>query len=270
MSGDPTPEIDLHTDRAHSARVYDYLLGGKDNYAVDRAVADAVVRADPHATTGVRLNRLFMHRVARFLAVEHGVRQFLDLGTGIPTQPNLHEVVQAVAPDARIVYVDNDPIVLAHARALMTSTPEGRTAYVDADLRDPSAVLATPAVVDTLDLTRPVAVLVLGMIQYVDDADATALITAVREAVPPGSWLVMSVLTGDFDPVAMAGVQAGFRSSGQTCELRTKAQTEELFAGWELVEGGLTPVQYWRPDPTDVGRYSDTDAALWGGIARKP
>ena len=265
---DQRGETDLHTDRAHSARIYDYILGGKDNYAADRAVAEAIVRANPTTPAGMRANRSFMHRVGRHLATEYGLRQFLDLGTGIPTRPNLHEVVQAVAPDARIVYVDNDPIVLAHARALMIGTPEGRTAYAEADLRDPARVLASPEIEEVLDLGSPLAVLLIGVIHVLRDDEAVRLLHAIHDAVPSGSYLGMTVLTGDFNPEAMAAVQQHYRNAGEVMELRTREQAEALFAGWDVIEPGLVQTQHWHPERQDL--VTDTDVDALGAIARRP
>src|SRR5579871_3633795 len=194
------PSFDISA--AHPARVYDYLLGGKDNYAADRAAAEAIIEVNPVVFACVRANRAFLSRVVRYLAREAGIRQFLDIGTGLPTAQNTHQVAQQVAPDCRIVYVDNDPIVLAHARALLTSTPEGACAYIEADLRDTGQVLSRAA--ETLDFGKPVAVLVLCTMQYVPDADDPhAIIAKLMSAVPSGSYLAMSDTTRDIDTETM-------------------------------------------------------------------
>jgi hypothetical protein len=265
-------ELDLHTDRAHGARIYDYVLGGKDNYALDRAAADAAMRAWPGLRTSMRSNRAFMQRVGRFLAGECGIRQFLDIGTGIPTSPNLHEVVQETAPDARIVYTDNDPIVLAHARALMASAPQGRTAYVHADLRDPAAILAAPQLRATLDLDRPVALLVIAVLHFIaDDDEAHTVLGKLVEALPSGSFLAVSTATGDFDPEPLAGVVQAYEANGEVMKLRHQAQVERFFDGLELLEPGVVQAHKWRPD--DIARAlvkNDADVAMYAGVARKP
>ncbi|MGH3585014.1 MAG: SAM-dependent methyltransferase [Pseudonocardia sp.] len=261
----------MHTDRAHGARIYDYILGGKDNYAVDREVGDASAQIWPALRTHMRENRAFMHRVARVLAAEHGIRQFLDIGTGIPTSPNLHEVVQAVAPDARVVYSDNDPIVLAHARALMTSTVEGKTAYVAADMRDPEAILAAPQLAETLDLTRPVGLTIIAMLHFIEDEDeALRVVRQVLDVLPSGSYFAATIATDEFDPEPLARVQQSYRDHGEVLHFRTRAQAERFFAGMELLEPGVVQMHKWRPDPIDVGTVQDADIAMYAGAARKP
>jgi trans-aconitate methyltransferase len=186
-------------DTAHSARIYDYWLGGKDNFPVDRDAAAQVLAVHPAARTTAVENRAFLHRVVRHLAVGQGVRQFLDIGTGIPTSPNTHEVAQAVAPDASVVYVDNDPMVLAHARALMSSTPEGRTAFLDADLHDPEAILKDPKVCRTLDFDRPVGLLLMAVLHFFpQDAAAGGIVRRLLDALAPGSFVAISHATYDF------------------------------------------------------------------------
>jgi hypothetical protein len=199
----PPEELDLRLDRAHGARIYDFVLGGKDNFEIDREAARAALRAWPAMGISMRAGRAFMHRVVRFLAAERGIRQFLDIGTGIPTKPNMHEIVQAVAPEARIVYVDNDPIVLAHARALMTSTPQGRTAYIQADMRDPDAILDAPQLRETLDLDQPTALTLIAMLHFIEDDDEALRVTRrVVDVLPPGSFFAASIATDDFAPEA--------------------------------------------------------------------
>jgi hypothetical protein len=269
--GEPGEELDLHLDRAHGARIYDYVLGGKDNYALDREAADAAMQAWPGLRTSMRSNRAFMRRVGRFLTGECGIRQFLDIGTGIPTSPNLHEVVQGIAPDARIVYTDNDPIVLAHARALMTSTPEGRTAYVHADLRDPGAILASPQLLATLDLDQPVALLAIAVLHFIEDDDeALRVVRQLVDALPAGSYLAMSTGTADFDPEPLAGLVQAYQANGEVMQLRTHAQVEQFFDGLELLEPGVVQVHKWRPDDLARGLVEkDTDVAMYCGVARK-
>jgi hypothetical protein len=263
-------ELDL--SRAHGARIYDYVLGGKDNYALDREAAEAAMKAWPGLRTSMRSNRAFMQRAGRFLAGECGVRQFLDIGTGIPTSPNLHEVVQTVAPDARIVYTDNDPVVLAHARALMTSTREGRTAYIHADMRDPAAILGAQQLRDTIDLGRPVALLVIAVLHFIDDDDeALAVMRHLVDPLPSGSYVAVSTATGDFDPEPLAGVVQAYEARGEVMKLRDRVQVEKFFDGVELLEPGVVQVHKWRPDDMATGLVKkDTDVAMYCGVARKP
>jgi hypothetical protein len=260
--------MDLQTDRAHGARIYDYLLGGKDNYFTDRAAGDASLRAWPALRVHMQVNRSFMHRVARYLA-EQGVRQFLDIGTGIPTSPNLHEVVQAVAPECRVVYVDNDDIVLAHARARMGGTHEGRTAYAKADLRDPDALLDSAALRETFDFTQPIALTILAMVHFITDDTAHRVVRRMVDALPPGSYLATSVATDDFAPVQLDRVRQIYQAYGEMLRFRTKAQAEEFFAGLELVDPGLVQTHRWRPEP-DAAPVADADVAMYGAVARKP
>ncbi|MFJ1455290.1 SAM-dependent methyltransferase [Nocardia wallacei] len=262
--------VDLGIDRAHGARIYDYILGGKDNYEPDRAAGDESLKVWPALRVHMRANRAFMHRVGRFLAAERGIRQFLDIGTGIPTQPNLHEVVQAVAPDARIVYADNDPIVLAHARALMTSTREGRTTYIDADMRDPEAILAAPQLRDTLDLNEPIGLLLIAMLHFIEDDDeALRVARHVIDVLPPGSYFAATIATDDFAPEPLAKVRDLYHSHGETLRWRTKAQAEQFFEGLELEEPGLVQMHKWRPDPIHIGSVADADIAMYGAVGRK-
>ena len=246
--------VDLQTDQPHPARVYDYLLGGKDNFAADRAAAEAGLRANPNSRIPPRENRAFLGRAVRYLAGEAGISQFLDIGTGIPTSPNVHEAAQAVEPRARIVYVDNDPIVLTQARALLTTGPQGRTAYIDADLRDIDAILGSPDLQRTLDLSRPVGLLLIAVMHFIpDEDDPWALAARLLAALPSGSYLALSHLTGDFDPAAWAGVVAVYRRSGVTMQVRPKPDIERFFAGLDLIDPGVVSLPQWRPDPSDVG-----------------
>ena len=264
--------VDLQTDRPHPARVYDYLLGGKDNFAADRAAAEAGLRANPNSRIPPRANRAFLGRAVRYLAGEAGISQFLDIGTGIPTSPNVHEVAQAVEPAARIVYVDNDPIVLTQARALLTAGPQGRTAYIDADLRDIDAILGSAELQRTLDLGRPVGLLLIAVMHFIpDEDDPWALAARLLAALPSGSYLALSHLTGDFDPAAWEGVVAVYRRSGVTMKVRPKPDIERFFAGLDLIDPGVVSLPRWRPDPSDVGRPpSDAAVSVYGGVARKP
>jgi hypothetical protein len=267
--GDPHVQVDLHIDQAHSARIYDVMLGGKDNYGPDRAAAAAIIEAAPNLPISVRANRRFMTRTAHYLAADLGMRQFLDVGTGLPTSPNLHEVVQEVAPESRVIYVDNDPIVLVHARALLTSKPEGRTAYLDADVHRPEAILTSPQLQETLDLSRPVAVSLLAILQFVLDDDEARRITAtLMEPLVPGSVLAVSTVTTDSSPDEASRGVSSYRSSGVPARSRTKAEVEALFDGLELLDPGVVLVHRWRPDELDRA-ISDEQVFMYGGIAVK-
>ena len=260
--------VDLRTDRPHPARVYDFLLGGKDNFAADRAAAEQGMKANPNSRIPPRENRAFLRRAVAYLAREAGIRQFLDIGTGIPTSPNVHEVAQAITPEARIVYVDNDPIVLAHARALLTSGPTGRTAYIDADLRDVESILKSPELGRTLDLDQPVGLLLIAILHFIgDDGDPYGIVRRLVQALPPGSCLALSHLTGDYEPAAWAGVTEVFRKQGVTMRVRSRAEIERFFTGLDLVEPGLVPVHRWRaeaePPPAQAADDPDLTAEEW-------
>ena len=258
---------DVRSDVAHSARVYDYWLGGKDNFAADRALGEVIKDAVEAVPMMVKANRKFMLRSARYLVKEAGIRQFLDVGTGIPTSPNVHEAAQEIAPTSRVVYVDNDPIVLVHARALLTSTPQGRCSYLDADLRDPVSILRSREVADTLDLTQPVAVTFGSILMLLDDdSDPWAIVRHLLDAMPAGSYLVVSHPTGDMNPAAMAQVAAVSANAGMTFVPRSHQDVARFFDGYEMVEPGLVPVLAWRPDDEPA---EDPDAAYyWAGVAR--
>ncbi len=247
------PAFDIST--AHPARVYDYLLGGKDHFAADREAAEEIVAISPNVLASVRANRAFLRRVVRYLAGEAGIRQFLDIGTGLPTAENTHQVAQQIAPQARIVYVDNDPIVLTHARALLTSTAEGACAYVDADVRDTDLVLREAAA--TLDFGEPIAVMILCTMQYIPDADDPhGIVAALMNAVAPGSYLAMSDTTRDIDSRTMTTGAAKYnaRLGSATFTPRTRAEYIRFFDGLDFVEPGLVPLPQWRPEspPTEV------------------
>ncbi len=251
---------------AHIARVYNYWLGGKENYAADRAAGDRTIAEFPGIVASARANRAFLRRAVRFLATEGGVRQFLDIGTGIPTSDNTHEVAQSLAPQSRIVYVDNDPVVLAHARALLTSSPEGVTDYLDADLREPGPILARAA--QTLDFSRPVAIMLLAVLQLLGDHDEPYRIVAdLLAKVPPGSYLVLSHPTSDVQQDRVTAMVARLNDLvAEKVTTRDRDQVGRFFAGLELVEPGLVNVSEWRPDAaTDLG-----PAALWVCVGRKP
>ncbi len=258
---------DFDTSVPHIARVYDYWLGGKDNFAADRELGEQTLQAYPNLVFSVRANRAFLARAVRFLAGEAGIRQFLDIGTGIPTANNTHEVAQGIAPEARIVYVDNDPIVLSHARALLKSSPEGTCAYLDADLRDPDRILAAAA--GTLDFGQPVAVMLIAVMHFIgEDAQASAIIGRLMAACAPGSFVVISHVGGDIDAAQQTEMVRRLNQSvAEKATLRDHAGVTRLFDGLQLVEPGVVRVSDWRPN-------SDLEAArptgLWGGVARKP
>jgi hypothetical protein len=260
------PEI--NTSVAHPARVYDYWLGGKDNFPADREAAEQAIAAMPNIAVFARTNRAFLRRAVRFLAGEAGIRQFLDLGTGLPTSPNVHQVAQAIAPESRIVYVDNDPIVLVHARALLTSGRQGATDYLDADLRDPEKILQAAA--QTLDFTQPVAVMLLATLQLVRDADDPhGIVARLVAAVSSGSYLAISHPAKDVqvEGAAEAAERLGRLQVGGLT-LRTHAEVARFFEGLELVEPGLVQPQRWRPDPAE--EIPVREVTIWCGIARKP
>jgi trans-aconitate methyltransferase len=265
------PEID--TSKAHSARVYDYLLGGKDNYPPDREAAEQLIKISPIVPLVLRQNRLFMHRVTRYLAAEEGIGQFLDIGTGIPTSPNVHEIAQQANPAARVVYVDNDPIVLAHARARLTSSPEGKVVYMHADMRADEMIMTAPEMASTLDFSRPVALLIISTLHFILDAtEASELLSRYVARLAPGSFLALSVLTGDTDSSGQRDQRdqaiSELGSRGINVMFRTHAETTALFDGLELAEPGVVRVNRWRPDAeADPDNLS---AALYGAVARKP
>jgi hypothetical protein len=254
---------------AHPARRYDYWLGGKDNFAADRESGDAIAAQYPAIRTAVVENRRFLRRAVTFLAGEAGVRQFLDIGTGLPTANNTHDVAQAVAPDARIVYVDNDPLVLVHARALLTSSPEGATTYVEADLREPEKILDDPDLRRTLDFSRPVALMLLAILHFVPEQDDPYRIVArLVEALPPGSYLVASHATSDYlPPRLVADIAAGRHGQGR---LRTEAEFARFFTGLDLVPPGIVPVPEWRAEHEPQPRPSAADTAMYCAAARIP
>ncbi|MFE2376814.1 SAM-dependent methyltransferase [Streptomyces sp. NPDC059398] len=256
----------LQGNRANSARVYDYILGGKDHYEVDRVAAEASLLAWPGLRTSMLANRATMRRMAHWLAAEAGIRQFLDIGTGIPTEPNLHQVVQRPTPEARIVYVDNDPIVLAHADALMRSAPEGRTSYIQSDMTAPETLLADPALHETLDLDEPVGLTVIAMLQFVKDAQG--LIETLMEPLASGSYLAVTLATGDLAPESGA-LAREYTERGIPMYLRTRTEVEALFAGLDLVEPGVVPMTSWRPDAGDVVP-PENGTNMYAGVARKP
>ncbi len=262
--GDPAP---FDTSVARDARLYDYGLGGKDNFAADRAAAHQVLAAFPEVASGLRANRAFIGRTVRYLAVEAGVRQFLDIGMGLPAVNNTHEVAQAVAPESRIVYVDNDPVVMAHARALMTSGPAGAVGYIEADLREPGTIIEGAA--QTLDFSQPVAVLLMAVLHLIGgDDDPYRIVAELLDAVPPGSYLAISHPATDIEAESMAKMADILnRLLAAEVTFRDQAAVARFFDGLELVEPGVARVQQWRPD---AAAEATSPAALWGGVARKP
>ena len=268
-SADRHAGLGLRPDIAHSARVYDYWLGGKDNFAADRALAEQIQQTIPEVPMMARANRAFMARATRHLVTDAGIRQILDIGTGIPTSPNLHEVAQGIAPQTRVVYVDNDPLVLVHARAFLTSTSaEGRCAYLDADLTNPHAILTSDELTTTLDLTRPVAVTFGSILMLLPHhADPWSTVATLMDAMPAGSYLIISHPTADWAPDTMAAVAAMAARAGTTFVPRSHQQVARFFTGCQLVEPGLVPVLAWRPD--DSPPDNPEAAFYWAGVGRK-
>ena len=259
------------TTRAHPARRYNYWLGGKDNFAADRESGDAIEKIFPAVRTAAVENRRFLQRTVRYVAGQ-GVRQFLDIGTGLPTQDNTHEIAQRVDPSCRIVYVDNDPLVLVHARALLTSHPAGRTAYLQADLRQPQQILADPDLKATLDLSRPVAVLLVAVLHFLpDDDEAHAAVRTLMDATPAGSYLAISHATTDLLPAATVSRLTGGSVPGAgDFTGRTRAEVAQFFNGLTLVEPGVEVISRWQPDPDTPPPPPDDQVSVYGAVARKP
>lgn len=260
-SSDSDLQARLNTDQPHSARIWNYLLDGKDNFAADRNAADAVISELPEIVEFARAGRRFLARAVRFLAGEAGIRQFLDLGTGLPTAENTHELAQRIAPASRIVYVDNDPLVLVHARALLTSNSQGATDYVDADVRNPEKILHAASA--TLDFSQPVAVMMIGILGHVPDSDDPArIVRTFIDALPSGSYIAIndSITTPQNDSAIETA-----RSQGWNYNLRTPAQITAFFDGLALVEPGVVSNPLWRPEPGTV----PTELPVYCGVARK-
>ncbi|MFJ6378600.1 SAM-dependent methyltransferase [Kitasatospora sp. NPDC092039] len=277
FGSDESAALHIRQDIPHSARMYDYFLGGKDNFAVDREAAERVLTVFPTMRTAVHANRTFMRRATRALA-RRGLRQWLDIGTGIPTSPNLHEVAQAVDPRARVVYADNDPVVLAHSRALMTSTPQGRTAYVHGDVRDPAAILATPQVQQTLDLARPLVVSMVALLHFVPELDdARAIVDHLLAPLPAGSALVLSHATAELDPAGASQVEKIYNQAGTSLRLRPKAEFATLFDGLDLLGPGIVPAHRWHDEGTGTpaddalpATVTDAQVSFYAAVAVKP
>jgi S-adenosyl methyltransferase len=258
--------VAFDTSVAHMARVYNYWLGGKDNFAADREAAEQAIAANPGILTDVRANRAFLAHAVRYLAGECGIRQFLDIGTGIPTANNTHGVAQSVAPDCRVVYVDNDPVVLSHARALLTSDPAGATDYIDADLRDTREILDSAA--RTLDFSRPVAVTLLAILHLIPDADdPRGIVGTLMAATAPGSYLVISHPAGDIRTAAVAEMarRVNARLGPARGTMRDQAAVTRLFDGLELLDPGIVQPQLWRP----AGTIAEDEVAIWSGVGRR-
>ncbi|WP_175647365.1 SAM-dependent methyltransferase [Streptomyces cyaneochromogenes] len=261
--------VEIDTTKPHPARMYDWYLGGKDNYPVDEAMGQQMLALDPRVPVMARVNRAFMHRATGWLA-QQGVRQFLDIGTGIPTEPNLHQVAQRIAPDARVVYCDNDPIVLAHAAALLRGTDEGVTEYLQADVRDPDAIIEGAKQV--LDFGRPVALSLVALLHFVSDEDgAHELVRRLLSELPSGSYLVMSHASADFTPEESKAATEKLKAAGVTLALRSREEFSRFFDGLELVEPGVAVPHHWHPELGEpVPGQDDGVIPGYGAVGRKP
>jgi hypothetical protein len=263
--GFPAGEID--TSRPHPARMYDYYLGGRDNYLVDREAAQQIVEASPEVVDSALANRGFLHRAVRFLA-QSGVRQFVDIGTGIPTSPNTHEIAQSLLPDARVAYIDNDPIVAAHAGARLLNS--ANTAFGLADLRDPRSILEHPDLTALIDFTRPVAVLLVSVLHFVsDDEDPAGTLGTLRDALPPGSHLVLSHGTADFHPGNVGEAISVYRKATAHLSLRSRAEILAFFDGFELLDPGLVQVPLWHPEGPEPDADDLRSIGIYGGVGRR-
>lgn len=271
MTGSDAAAARVDTSRPHPARVYDWWLGGKDNYPVDEELARRILAVDGTVLRGARANRRFMHRAVRTVA-EAGIRQFLDIGTGIPTEPNLHQVAQGVAPEAKVVYAVNDPIVLRHAQALLHGSAEGSTDYVHADVRDIDTLLGRAA--ESLDFAEPVALSLVALTHYLDDDpdgdDVYGLLRKYVAALAPGSHLILSQVTADLSPEVIEKAANQFRRSGTPFFPRSLAGFSRFFDGLELLGPGVIPVHGWRPEPADVAAQAEGIVPVYAGVARRP
>jgi len=265
----------LNLSVPHSARVYDYFLGGKTNFAADRDAGLHLLEAFPGFRTAAQSNRMWMHRAAKYVA-ERGITQFLDIGTGIPTSPNLHEVVQQIVPEARVVYADNDPIVLAHSRALLVSSDQGETAYLEADVTDPEAILNSEEVRTVLDLSKPIALSLVGVFHYLpDDKKPYEVLQQLVDALAPGSYLIFSHCTPDFAPEMWEQAIQVYKADGGDAQVRSREEIERFFAGLDLVEPGVEVPYRWHPDEetdrlAENKTFTDVSCSLWVGVAQKP
>ncbi|MGN2642340.1 SAM-dependent methyltransferase [Nocardia takedensis] len=262
--------VELRTDRPHSARIYDYLLDGKDNYGIDQLAAKEIVRCWPGAGRSAQTSRVFMRKAIGHLA-EQGITQFLDIGVGIPMSPNLHEVAQEIHPEARVVYVDNDPIVLAHARALMVSAPQGQVTCLHADAGSPATILDSPQLTQTLDLTRPVAVSMVALLHHLtDDRVARETVAALTAALAAGSYLVVSHATSDFDPPTISAVTRVYNDdAGIPFAPRSREQLARLLSGVDVLDPGIVPAHRWHADGIDPPASWDAEMSLYAALARK-
>ena len=266
--------FDIDITVAHPARRYNYWLGGTDNFEADRISGDAFERALPTVRIAVQENRRFLRRAVTYLVKEAGIRQFLDIGTGIPTVGNVHDVAQSLAPKSRVVYVDNDPIVLAHARRLLTQAGPGATAYIQADLRDPDAILGHPELRRTLDMTQPVALLLIAVLHFfVDAADPYGHVARLAGALPSGSYLAMSHATADFMPTEITDnldpvVKRESARSRDPSQLRDRLEFARFFEGMDLVAPGIASISDWRYDDPPDGRTAAADTMAYGAVAR--
>jgi hypothetical protein len=258
--------------KAHPARRYNYWLGGKDNFAADRESAKVVASGFPTVQLAAQENRLFLQRVVSYLATEVGVEQFLDLGAGLPSAGNVHEVAQKIAPQSRVVYVDNDPIVLVHARALLTGTSQGATAYLQADIRNPDSIVTDPQVIRTLDLTKPVALMLVAVMHFLRDSDdPVGILRRLLEALPSGSHLVISHATSDhLTPEQLAASAEANERSGVTFRLRSSQEFSRFFEGLDLIEPGITSIVNWRSELPPEDRSSVEGVSMLCGVARLP
>ncbi len=269
---DRRPPVALDPSVPNPARRYDYWLGGKDNFAADRESGDAIATVFPAIRTAAIENRRFLRRAVTYLAREAGIRQFLDVGTGLPAAGNTHEVAQSIDPRARVVYADNDPLVLTHARALLTSSPEGVTAYLDADLRDPDRILADADLHRTLDLTQPVGLLLVAILHFLaDEDDLYAIVARLVAALAPGSYLVASHATKDLlPPDIIANADAANTESKIDLRFRSRAEFTRFFTGLDLVSPGIACVSEWRAEHEPAPRPSSVEVAIYGAAARIP
>jgi O-methyltransferase involved in polyketide biosynthesis len=271
MTDEPTedqPPLDLMTDRPHSARIWNYWLGGKDNYPADRETGDMVEQMIPGIAAAARANRGFLTRAVRYLVVDEGIRQFLDIGTGLPTADNTHEVAQRHAPESRIVYVDNDPLVLVHAQALLVSSPEGACDYINADVRDTDKILE--AARETLDFSKPVALMLLGVLNHIlDDDEAHEIVRRLLAALPSGSFMAIGHPTAEVHGDAMHESMRLFMERGGTpIVARSKRELETFFEGLELLEPGVVSCSRWRPEESSFGE--PPEVSEFCGLGRKP
>ncbi|HEX5596726.1 MAG TPA: SAM-dependent methyltransferase [Micromonosporaceae bacterium] len=273
-SATPTNPLDrIDTSVMHPARRYNYWLGGKDNFEADRESADAIAAVFPTVRLGALENRAFLRRAVTYLTREAGIRQFLDIGTGIPTVNNTHEVAQAIDPRSRIVYVDNDPIVLCHARALLTSTPEGATTYIDADLRQPEKILNHEELLRTLDLSQPVGLMLIAVMHFiVDSDDPYGILRRLLDALPTGSYVAITNGTSDFVPPEVRAAAATGITSGQHGVMRLRSRDEfgRFFDGLELASPGIVSVADWRAEDEPQPRPAPAEVSIYGAVARKP